>query len=126
MLEDLKLQPLEERRKQQRLVTMYKIVEEQIPALPSKDFLTPFNANKRKIIPKSFPGYQTKNVVEKYAYNNTRGYIIPEARTEQYKSSFFVRTVAEWNELPEDVVRAVSVAAFSAALNRGVHGPPLK
>ena len=118
MLRELKLPPLEERRKQQRLTTMYKIVNEEIPALPPEKFLTKANKEKRKIKPRMFEGFETKNIVKKYAYNNTKGFLVPDSRTEQYKSSFFVRTVAEWNELEEEVVQANSAAAFSAALSR--------
>ena len=125
MLEDLNLPPLQQRRKQQRLTTLYKIIEGHIPALPPGDFLTPADTNKRKIKPKIFPGFETKNIVKKYTYNNSRGYIIPDHSTEQYKCSFFVRTVADWNELAEKVVQAGSVTAFSAALDRDATRAPL-
>jgi hypothetical protein len=118
MLRDLNLPPLEERRKHQRLTTLYKISTDQIPALPPKDFLNKANKEKRKIKPKFFDGFQSTNIVKKYAYNNTKGFVVPDSRTEQYERSFFVRTVAEWNELEEEVVQANSVAAFGTALSR--------
>ena len=44
MLQELNLPPLhclQERRKQQRLTTLYKIVKGHIPAMPPENFLTP-------------------------------------------------------------------------------------
>ena len=40
------------------------------------------------------------------------------SKTERYKSSFFVRTVADWNKLEDNVVTADSVTAFSSAVGR--------
>ena len=124
MLGELNLPPLQERRKQQRLRTLYKIAENKIPALPPNSFLTQMDKSKRKIVPKIFPGFETKNIVKKYSYNNSRGYIVPDSRTEQYKCSFFVRTVEEWNQLTEEAVQASSVAAFETALSRGATRAP--
>jgi len=56
--------------------------------------------------------------VERHAYNNSKGYKVPDASTEQYRCSFFVQTVEEWNKLDEEVVQARSAAAFTAALCR--------
>ena len=42
--------------------------------------------------------------------------------SEQYKSSFFVRTVADWNQLEDTVVTADSVTAFSSAVGRVLQG----
>ena len=47
---------------------------------------------------------------------------IPDSKTEQYKNSFFVRTVADWNKLEDTVVTADSVTAFSSADDKGL--PP--
>ena len=118
MLQELQLTSLQERRKQQRLTLLYKIAEGMIPALPSDSFLKPADRNKRKIRPKRFEDYVVKNLVERHAYNNTRGFKVPDASTEQYKCSFFVQAVEEWNKLEEEVVQAKSAAAFSAALCR--------
>ena len=51
---------------------------------------------------------------------------IPVSKTEQYKNSFFVRTVADWNKLEDTVVTADSVTAFSSAVGRVLQGaaPP--
>jgi hypothetical protein len=119
MLQDLELPTLQERRRQQRLTTLFKILEGNIPAIPPDTFLTPIDKNKRKIKLVTFSDSVTNNIVSKYVYNNTRGYKVPDASTEQYQRSFFVQTVIDWNKLDEEVVKAGSVAAFSAAINRG-------
>ena len=95
-------------------------MEGKIPALPPETFLTPMDKGKRKIIPKKFEGCEYKNIVTKYTSANSRGYKVPDAKTEQYKSSFFVRTVADWNQLPENVVQAKSAAAYTTAVDRVV------
>ena len=118
MLQKLNLRPLEERRKHQRLILLHKIVEGEIPALPPDKFLTPAEENKRKIkLVKPFGNAVNENILQKYSYNNSRGFKVPTTRTEQYERSFFVQTVADWNKLEEVVVQAGSVAAFSAALS---------
>jgi hypothetical protein len=118
MLSDLGFPPLQERRRQQRLCTMYKIVEGHIPALPAEKFLSPADKDKRKIYAKTYDDHVTRNFVERHTYNNTRGFKVPTSYNEQYKCSFFVNAVLEWNKLEENIVQAGSLAAFSAALRR--------
>ena len=38
--------------------------------------------------------------------NNTRCFIVPTAHTEQFKNSFFVKTIADWNQLNASQVQA--------------------
>ena len=38
----------------------------------------------------------------------------------QYKNSFFVRTVAEWNTLDNEAVHAGSVNAFKAQIKKNI------
>ena len=52
----------------------------------------------------------------------TCGLKIPDSKTEQYKNSFFVRTVADWNKLEDTVITADSVTAFSSAEGRAQQG----
>ena len=54
---------------------------------------------------------------------NAKGHIASRFRTARLgstsnKSSFFVRTVADWNKLKDTVVTADSVTAFSSAVGR--------
>jgi hypothetical protein len=117
MLQELGLSPLQDRRRHQRLTTMFKIVEGHLPSLPPQNFLTPMDKLKRKIKPKIFPDHVTTNIVTKQSANNSRGYKVPSSSTEQYQGSFFVKTVAEWNQLKEEVVQASSIAAFRSAVS---------
>ena len=118
MLQELNLPPLQLRRKQQRLAMLYKIVEGHVAALPPKKFLNQIQRPSRMITPKTYAGFETKNIVAKYAVNISRGFVIPKSEgTEQYISSF-VKTVTDWNHLEESIVQAETVAAFSAAVSR--------
>ena len=57
--------------------------------------------------------------IDRFQTNNTKPFKIPEAKnSEQYKNSFFVRTVAEWNTLDNEAVHAGSVDAFKAHLKK--------
>ena len=55
MLKQLDLPSLQERRRQLRLASFYKIVEGLVPALPADQYLTPIPGSKRTIKATSFP-----------------------------------------------------------------------
>ena len=93
MLENLDLPSLQERRKHLRLIFMFKVVEGLVPAMPPDQFFTEVTRRKRQIKARQFDGCITSNVVEKSVVNNTRAFIIPKSATEQYKHSYFVKTV---------------------------------
>jgi hypothetical protein len=118
MLKDLRLEPLQDRRRHQRLVTFYKISNGLIPALPAEKFLVPNEHGKtRRIIrPKTFTDCVTTNPIARHAVCHSKAYKVPDATSEQYLSSFFVKTVAEWNKLSEEIVQSKSVTAFSTAV----------
>ena len=116
MLQMLDLPTLQERRKHQRLTLMYNIVGGHIPSLPPQNFLTPVDQSKRKIKVRTFDDCITSRSFKKYSYNNSKGFQVPNTSTEQYKCSFFVQTVMEWNKLEEQVVQATSTAAFLSAI----------
>ena len=112
------LQTLQQRRKELRLTFLYKIAEDLVPAIPSDKYLKPIR-DKRKRTAKVFPDHVSQNPVDKYETNNTRPFIIPEAKnSKQYKNSFFVRTIQEWNRLDNSVVNAESVNCFKARLRK--------
>ena len=118
MLSDLDLPTLQQRRKELRLTFLYKIAEDLVPAIPSDKYLKPIR-DKRKRTAKVFPDHVSQNPVDKYETNNTRPFIIPEAKnSKQYKNSFFVRTIQEWNRLDNSVVNAESVNCFKARLRK--------
>ena len=104
MLQELNLPPLQERRKQQRLTTPYKIVKGHIPAMPPENFLMPADRNQRRIRPTTFKDCSYDNAITRQEIRNSCGLKIPDSKTEQYKNSFFVRTVADWNKPLEDTV----------------------
>jgi hypothetical protein len=122
MLQELSLPPLHERRRQQRLLTFYKVVNGEIPALPPERFLTPSEHGKsrRQIRPKVFADCVSTNPVTRHAVCHSKGFMVPESSTEQYSCSFFVKTVVEWNQLKEETVQAKSATAFSAAMGKSL------
>ena len=65
---------------------------------------------------RQFENFQSSNIVEKSVVNNSKGYIVPNPNTEQFRNSFFVKTVIQWNHLEESVVTAETVEGFRSAL----------
>ena len=145
MLQELNLPPLQERRKQQRLTTLYKTVKGHIPAMPPESFPMPADRNRRRIRPATCKDCDSDNTIPtlqsslsgtegchkpvlgvctipRHEIQNSCGFKIPDSKTEQYKNSFFVRTVADWNKLEDMVVTANSVTAFSSAVGRVLQG----
>lgn len=116
MLKDLELTTLQERRRQHRLTTLFKISTGQIPALPPENFITPAKQTRRRVKPTQFSDYSSNNVIERQAINNSKGLIIPHCRTELFRHSFFVKTAQEWNHLSEEVIGCTSAKAFSTAV----------
>ena len=74
---ELKWPPLEQRRREQRLAMIYKITHNQV-AVPPTQLTRPARATRAK---------------HPYKYQTFR------THTDQYKFSFYPRTVPEWNEL---------------------------
>ena len=95
---------------------MFKVVEGLVPAMPPDQFFTEVTRRKRQIKARQFDGCITSNVVEKSVVNNTRPFVIPKSATEQYKHSYFVKTVNEWNHLEDDIVTSSSVEVFKNKL----------
>ena len=118
MLQELNLPPLQERRKQQWLITLYKIVKGHILAMHPENFLMPADRNWGRIHRTTFKDCDSDNTIARYKIWNSCGFKIPDSKTKQYKNSFFVRTVADWNKLEDTVVTADSVTAFSSAVGR--------
>jgi len=95
MLEDLNWTPLQERRKQSRLVMIYKMKNNYVR-----------NDASGKLIPAARP---TRN-------NNDQALQIPSSKTTTRKESFYPRTIKEWNTLPNNTVSATSPESFKAHL----------
>ena len=117
MLEELKLPILQQRRLETRLVMLYKVVRGLVPAINADEFLIPIR-NKRNIKPRVQSDFHTTNIVEKFSTNHSECFKIPNAHTEQYRNSFFVRTVSEWNQLEESHIRAEIVNSFREAVHK--------
>ena len=110
MLTNLNLDTLDNRRCDQRLKFMYRTVRGSIPALPTETF---FRAPKNKLQTQHFPDHVSSNFVQQLTTNNTRCFIVPTAHTEQFKNSFFVKTIVDWNQLSESQVQAETITDFS-------------
>jgi len=124
MLDNQGLKPLKHRREIQRLVFMYKIVEEKIPAIPPTDYFQKVRP-KRDIKPKQFSDYVAENLVQKYATSNDRCFVMQQSNSQQLENSFFIRTVQSWNHLPQCAVHSETVEAFRASISSGYILVPL-
>jgi len=116
MLHDLQLPSLQDRRRQLRLTQMYKVVEKLVPAMPPDHFFQPKPAHKRQIKSRTYADCVTSNIVDRSASNNSKSFIVPHCNTDQYKHSFFVQTVLDWNQLDDSVVSAKTVECFKSRL----------
>ncbi len=115
MLKDLHLQSLEDRRRDKRLTFLYKLSKKLVPAIHSDQYLTPVRP-RRQIRARKFENYQSANIIERQATNHNQCFTPPRSTTEQYKHSFFPKTIIEWNNLDSSVAHAESVEAFTSAL----------
>ena len=96
MLADLGWDRLEERRRELRLTIMFKIVHGLIK-VPSTDILVPADTRTRSNHP--------------YKYKQIR------ANTEEYRNSFFPRSITDWNHLEEEAVVAKDTDNFKEHLS---------
>ena len=117
MLHEQNLVDLKERRKTTRLVFMCKIVRSLIliPAIPPEEFLTP-QRPKRKIRARKYNDDVTNNIVEKHVTNNSECFSLPPSHTQNYRHSFFVQTVIDWNHLDEFTINQPTVEAFKTRI----------
>ena len=104
LLEQLKLEPLQSRRRIQRLAFMYKIFNGQV-AVPMADLDLKFT---------KWPirGKDT----------NTKRLETLMSSTNEYKFSFTTRTIKEWNAIPQSVASADSAASLKSRLSK--HASP--
>ena len=71
MLRDLHLPPLQDRRKANRLVLFFKVVEGLVPTLQTHDYLTPVRG-KRQIKSRQFKDCDRHNIIDRQVTNNSR------------------------------------------------------
>ena len=115
MLNELNLPTLQSRRQKQYQIFFYKVVEGQVPAMPS-DLFVKYQKSKHQIRAKKFDNCVTNNIVTSSVRNNSKCIVIPPSRTDQYKYSFFVQTAVDWNHLDENTVSAEKLVSFKSAL----------
>ena len=97
-LEELQWQPLHARRKEARLVQMYRIVNGHTTTIPIPPYFRPQQNN-----------YSTRNM-------HTNKFTKPHTNTDTYKFSFFPRTICDWNRLPKEMLHKLSPESFRDAL----------
>ena len=95
MLRDLKWQPLADRRRDQRLILLYKIVNGLV-AIPT-DSMFEFNTRPART-------------------SHSKSIKVITCNTDTYKSSFAPATIIHWNKLPNETVLSKSLGHFKAAL----------
>jgi hypothetical protein len=100
------IDPLETRRQQHRLIQFYKIINGSSPDTLQQ--LLPPRTHERS----------------RYNTRNQSDFTIYKCNTELYKSSFFPKTVSEWNKLPTPVKESESVAIFKTRIKSNINKPP--
>ena len=98
MMESLRLEPLDQRRRNSRLTFLYKILNDGVALTPDDLDLV---RNRR-----ATRGLATQQKL-----------IVPYCSTDQRKYHFAARTIPEWNRLPEATTSAESVSVFRACLS---------
>ena len=106
MLRSLNLPSLQERRQDKRLSLLSRVVEGSVPGLPPVNFIKEHNQNKRKITPKQYSDCVTSNIIIRSARKNSKALEVPQGKTEEFRNSFFVKTVVDWNNLSDEYVQA--------------------
>ena len=114
MLNQQGLITLQERRKQARLSMFFKIVNNQLPSI-KPDFLTQARP-RRKIKLKEDKDFITDNVLDHQVINNNRGYSVPASNTSEFRNSYFVQTIKDWNHLDNKTVFSHSLEGFKRSL----------
>ena len=59
-----------------------------------------------------------QNPIQHQAYNNSCGFKIQAAKTDQYRDSFFIRTPTQWSLLSDDNVLQKTANSFSSSVGR--------
>ena len=91
MLQKLEWDSLQTRRSAARLSMMFKIVNDQV-AVPASKFLQP--------------------ALRPTRHHNSKLFLCPQAKKDGFNNSFFPRTIAQWNTLPESIVNSTTTEIF--------------
>ena len=84
--------------------------------MPANQFFEPISKSKRKNRAKKFKDCVSTNIVNKSSSNNSRPFKVPNSATDQYRYSYFVRTVEEWNQLDNHIVTSGTVDLFKTKI----------
>ena len=114
-LQDLNLETLQERRKQLRLVLFYKVVNGHVPAINPEDYLTKVTG-RRRAKPSIYKDCVVLKQFDRSVRKHNNCYQTTAGRTEQFRNSFFIRTVVDWNNLDETSISAETINKFKSAL----------
>ena len=114
-LKDLGLPTLQQRRLYHRLGYFYKITNGLVPAINSSDYLAPVS-NKRRIKTKVHSEYLADNPIQNLSRNNSKCFKSIHAKSEQYKKSFFIKTIRDWNSLDNELVCEETIESFKIKL----------
>jgi hypothetical protein len=101
MMSDLNWKSLESRRRDSRLILLFKIINNLV-AIPPDKYLERKNQN-----------YNLRNP-------NQKQYQVKSANVDSFKFSFFPRSIKEWNNLSEKEVSCPSVNTFRAAMQQKI------
>ena len=96
MLSKLNWSSLSERRARFKAIMMHRIVNHQV-AINPEEYLTPSTAPSR---------------------GHTNKYLLPYARTQVFKYSFFPSAIKIWNAIPEEVINQETIEAFKRSIQK--------
>ena len=116
-LQSLELDTLQERRTKNRLTMCYKITNDYLPSMPKENFFVPIN-NRRRIKPKIDTDFISDNIVERQVLNNNKCYKVTHSNCELFRNSFFIRSVVDWNRLPNKIVFSQNINSFKNSLKK--------
>ena len=94
------------------------MVEGLVPAMPPGNFFNPKSQNKKQIKATHFKDCVSSNIIEKSACNNSRPFVVPQSNYKQYRESFFVQTVIDWNQLDDQTVTSKSLSSFKRTIGK--------
>ncbi|KAK7103646.1 hypothetical protein V1264_018511 [Littorina saxatilis] len=115
MLSRLQLPPLQERRKQQRLTFLFKVVRGLVPAVPPEKFIQQ-QKSKRQVKQRVNKDFTSSATVRNITRNNSQCFTVECTKTPVYKYSFFTRTVIDWNNLDDNTIQSSTVNEFRGKL----------
>ena len=105
MLNDLKWEPLADRRKTSKLGLFHKIHHKEVALDFKRDFgLSPVVNKRKRMANRQYGAYVVKNVVEKYENLHSKCYKPPETNKRPFQQSTICSTVPAWNALTEEQI----------------------